>query len=241
MDFKRLDKLLENDSSVFHCKEISDPSNVKSIPIHHQAGSGLNTEEIKQLSSELGHIRGLCDFYQRYSDVNLFQDPVSGDTAYYIASPERWSRLKQEFAPWIEGVDPNDDEDLLPTWIDSYCVVGERPGTGNYYLLPTEGESSGCVFEFEHDGFDFIQLSEDFPSFVDYLVTVDEDQLENIASAARFMDPDSPMTQWIISAYSDGKKTVSLDRKGSGYRLKISCTENGFTSKEKTTKLAKFE
>jgi len=241
MDFKKLDKLLRNDSSVFHCKEIAEPSNEKAIPIRHLAGSGLTSEEVDKLNSVLGHIQGLSDFYKRYSDVSLFRDPVSGDTAYYIASPEHWSRLEQEFTPWIEDVDPNDHEDLLPAWIDSYCVIGERPGTGNYYLLPTEGESAGSVFEFEHDGFEFIQLSDNFPSFIDYLVTVDEEQLEDIASAVRFMDQDDPMTQWIISSYNDGEKTISLDREGCGYRLKINCTENEFTSKEKTTKLAKFD
>ncbi len=239
MRFEELNALLANDSGVFICSKIVEPEIKRTIPVRHKAEPGLNDEQVKQLKSKLGHVVGLVDFFQSYGNVQLYQDPISGDTAYYVASPEEWGSLRKEFDSWIEDQDP-ENADLLPSWIENCCVVGERPGTGNYFLLSTDQDNNGRVFEFEHDGFNFNQISTEFPSFIDFLVGLDEDRLQTIASSLRFVDHGSPMEQWYISEYKDKNISIPLDLKGLGYRLRIFITENCFTSREKRTEVAKF-
>jgi len=239
MRFDELDVLLRNETGVFRCSKIDEPEIKRIIPLTHKADPGLNDEQVKQLKSELGHVRGLVDFFQNYTNVRLFQDPNSGDTAYYVASPEDWSSLRREFDSWIQGLDP-EDADLLPSWIENCCVVGERPGTGNCFLLSTDKDSNGSVFEFEHDGFYFDEVSTDFPSFIDFLVRLDEDRLLAIASSLRFVDHGSSMDQWYITEYKDETLSIPLERKGLGYRLRIYITENCFTSSEKRIEVAKL-
>ena len=237
MKFKNLDALLKNDSGAFICLKLDEPKTKKTVSIRHQADPGLSHEQIVQLDSQLGHVYGLVDFFKSYSNLELFQEPISGDTAYYVASPESWKALKGDFEPWIQGIEP-DEANLLPSWIENCCVVGERPGTGNYFLLATEGECSGNVFEFEHDGFYFDQISEDFLTFIDYLVSINEDKLSVIASCLRFVDTSLSDDQWYISEYKDNTVSIPLDRKGLGYRLRVYFTENIFSSNEKRTEVA---
>ena len=40
-------------------------------------------------------------------------------------------------------------------------VIGEVPQSGNYYLYVTKGDNQGKVFQFEHDGFEFIEMGND--------------------------------------------------------------------------------
>jgi len=238
--FDNLAALLKNNSGVFVCLNIEQPKSKTKISVRHQFDPGLSDEQIDQLDSELGHVYGLVDFFKSYGNLELFQDPISGDTAYYVASPENWKTLKSRFDPWIQGIEL-EEADFLPSWIKNCCVVGERPGTGNYFLLATDGECVGSIFEFEHDGFYFNQISEDFPSFIEYLVNINEDQLSVIASYLRFVDSSSPNNQWYISEYKDNTLSIPLDRKGLGFRLRVCFTENMYSSKEKRTEVAKID
>jgi len=240
MKFKKLDALLNDSACFFQCVEIDNPSNTKTVRIQHKSEPALSAKMIKEVKSELGHISGIVEFYRQYGSISLFHDPISEETAFRIVSPENWNELKKRFSLWTKDLVNNDPDELLPEWIENCCVIGERPGTGNYYLMPSENKYSGAVFEFDHDGYLFIQRSEDFPSFINYLVTLDKSILEDISSTLRFIDTNSLSTQWVVSAYQDGSTSINLDEKGIEYTLHITCTENIFTSKSKHTELAKL-
>jgi len=228
VEFENLEASLKNDTGAFVCRKLDEPKTKKVVPVHHFADPGLTDEQLGQLESELGHICGLVEFFKNYSNLRL------------LASPESWRSLKSDFSGWIEGIDP-EDVDPLPSWIENCCVVGTRPGTGNFFLLATDGEFSGSVFEFEHDGFYFAEISDDFPSFIDHLLTINEDRLSVMASYLRFVDANSSIDQWIISEYKNNVITVALDRQGLGYRLRVFYTENLFSFKEKKSEIAKFD
>lgn len=59
---------------------------------------------------------------------------------------------------------------LLPEWLGDAVVLGEIPSSGNCFLYVYKGEQQGKVFEFEHDGFEFIEAGKDIATFLDYIV-----------------------------------------------------------------------
>ena len=201
MKFESLTQLLKSTDGVFFCEQIHNNLNTKTIPIQHLSDPGLTTEQIEELEPVLGHIVGLVNFYKLYGGLRLFYDHDSGDSAYYVAPPSEWHNLKENFSLWIKDLDEEEQKELLPSWIHNYYVIGEIPQTGNYLLLPVDGDEAGSIYEFEHDGFEFIKLSSNFSSFIDYISTLDSRKLSNIASSMCFMDMENPMIQWWIKEY----------------------------------------
>ena len=88
----------------------------------------------------------------------------------------------------------------MPAWIDSFVVVGEVPNSGNYFLVPLEGDDRGKVFEFEHDGFEFIERGSTFAGFVEQISTVNEALLAEILGHTRYADGQSSV-QWLCEQY----------------------------------------
>lgn len=95
----------------------------------------------------------------------------------------------------------------MPNWINSYLVVGEIPRSGNYLLVPTTGPDAGKVFEFEHDGFEFIELGASVPDLVTRMLDLDTSRLAAIASHVRFVTPDEHR-QWWIKELRDNRGNV---------------------------------
>ncbi len=74
------------------------------------------------------------------NQVLLYFDEKSGDAALYIARPDQWDSLNSYFSDWLEGLDQDEREELLPEWLDNYLTIGEIPHSGNFILVPTAGE-----------------------------------------------------------------------------------------------------
>lgn len=127
----------------------------------------------------------------------MYLDEQSGDAAYFVASPSQWSELDSYFRPWLDGLDEDEAADYLPTWIEDCIVVGEIPQSGNYLLVPTSGPDAGKVFEFEHDGFEFLELGASLPDFVERTLDVDSRRLTAMASHLRFVTPNEGRGWWI--------------------------------------------
>ncbi len=191
---------VQSHTGQFFCCEIHREENTKTVSFRH-AGSPPDP------NVEVPDVPGLRDFYDTFGELTLYLEEHSGDAAFFIASPSAWAELDSYFRPWLDGVEEDEGEDFLPDWIEACLVVGEVPHSGNYLLVPTSGADAGKVFEFEHDGFEFIELGSSLPDFVARTLDLDTERLTAIASHARFITPDENC-QWWINELKDNRGNV---------------------------------
>jgi hypothetical protein len=184
----------------FSCEEIHQENNTKVVHFRH-AGAPPDA------SLAVPDVRGLRDFYATFEHLTMYLDEQSGDAAYFIASPSQWSELDGEFRPWLEGLDEEEIAECLPTWIADCIVVGEIPQSGNYLLVPASGPDAGKLFEFEHDGFEFLELASSLPDFVMRSLDLSASQLTAMASHLRFIAAGEDR-QWWINELRDNRGNV---------------------------------
>jgi hypothetical protein len=190
---------IEAHAGLFACSEIHHSKNTRQVAFRHQ---GVAADPA--LAPSLPDVPGLRAFYATYAELTLYLDEASGDAAYRLAPPSEWAELDSYFRPWLEGVSEEDADEYLPDWIADCLVVGEIPHSGNYLLLPTRGADAGKVFEFEHDGFEFIALGASLADFVRKTLDLDPARLTAMASHMRFITPPDTR-QWWIEALEDNR------------------------------------
>lgn len=199
----KLDALLNRKNQRFVCRDTGwpEPGPERHIAyIEHVVQPPAPASVLAVLLRRLRGVPQLAAFYERYGSVRLYCDTVGSDSAFYIADPDEWASLKTAFGTWLELLSPDEEEELLPDWMDNYIVIGEVPLSGNYFLVPLSGDLAGHVFEFEHDGFEFIARGKDFDAFLDYVSTVNADLIEDILCHTRYSDGESE-TQWLAQEY----------------------------------------
>ncbi len=182
-------RAVESHSGTFQCRKIPDDAVTKQVEFHHKYDLPVAPEE----DIPIGKLR---DFYATFASLTLYHDPASNDAAFYIASPNQWGSLNEAFRPWLECV--SEEDELLPDWIDDCIVIGEIPQSGNYLLMPRSGAKQGYIFEFEHDGFEFIEYASDIEQFVLQLLDPDASVLTGMASHMRFIEENDPTQWWIV-------------------------------------------
>ncbi len=195
MKLKELELAIVSHSGVFNCEQISDKSKKKAVPFQHQYDAPVYSETIP----ELGKLRV---FYETFGRLRLYFVEVSQESAAYIASPCKWIALHGDFNDWIVSLNEDEKTDLLPDWIDDCLTIGEIPNSGNYLLMPVTGDKVGHVFEFSHDGFEFIELASDLEEYVYKMIKPDATTLLGMAAYMRFIEVD-PQKQWWIRELLD--------------------------------------
>lgn len=199
---KSLETLLARRNQRFVCTDTGWPepgAERFTANIVHYPEPPLGNAQLEQLKRIFPDIPELAEFYSHYGSVRLYADPIGGDSAFYIAGPDEWHRLRKYFQAWPDSL--NDDEaNLLPEWLDDSLTIGEIPTTGNYYLMPTKGDESGKVFLFDHDGFEFVEMGADLGAFVEKITTVNDDLMQSIPGHTRYSDGESE-TQWLAKEY----------------------------------------
>lgn len=200
MKLYNLQKAIDAHSGIFHCIKIHDDTVTKDVKFCHKY------EPPVPLNNDIP-IEKLKDFYETFANLLLYHDPLSGDAAFYIASPDQWALLEGYFRPWLEDLD-DEEKEFLPYWIDNCIVIGEIPQSGNYLLMPIAGEKRGFVFEFEHDGFEFIEWASDIETFVYQLLDPDSSTLTKMASHMTFIESEDYTNQWWIAEMQDTRGNI---------------------------------
>ncbi len=203
MGLNKLEELLERKNQRFICIPAGAQSGEHTTftaYITHEVSPPLASKQLKELEEKIGYHDQLFKLLSMYGSVRLFCDSLSDNSAYYLAHPDEWSDLYQNFNMWLENLDENERKDFLPGWIENALVIGEIPSSGNYYLFPLSGDERGKVFEFEHDGFEFIEEGKDLYRFIDKISTVNESLINNILSHTRYSDGKTD-TQWLAQRY----------------------------------------
>ncbi len=202
MEFKVLNQLIANKNQHFHCTPAGkSDENAFIAQITHQVTDALSNSDIKRLEQEIGVQEQLFNLLSIYGSVRLYCDTLSDDSAFYIAHPSEWQSLENDFNLWINDLDDQEKEELLPDWLDDAIVFGEIPSSGNYFLYLIKGEHQGKVFEFEHDGFEFIEIGKSIIDFLEYICSPTEKLIQNIHSHTRYSDGKTDI-QWLAQAYA---------------------------------------
>lgn len=200
MRLVEIQKLVNEHSGEFLCEQIHNESLTKLVAFKHRYDPPVSSSD----DLDIGKLK---EFYETFGNLLLYFDEKSGDAALYIASPDQWESLHDHFNGWIEDLDDDESEELLPDWIDDCYVIGEIPQSGNYILVPKSGDKTGYVYEFEHDGFEFIELAKDIEQYIRKMLNLNASTLTNIASHMRFIEG-NPETQWWIKELRDNNGNV---------------------------------
>jgi len=161
----------------------------------------IHTCEPPEPVGDIPDIGMLKEFYKTFGNLRLYFDERSGESAFYIARPDEWGMLSECFHDWIDD-DFNENPDMYPYWANDCIAVGEIPASGNYILMPLGGEKQGYVYEFEHDGYEFIEHAANIGEFVAKMLEPDSNILTHMAVHMTFIEND-PQDQWWIKEMSD--------------------------------------
>ncbi len=197
---KALQSAVAAHTGTFSCEEIHKEGNTKVVRFRHLGSPPALTLDVPD-------VRGLKEFYSTYEHLTMYLEEDSGDAAYFLASPSQWPELDSDFRPWLDGIGEDEAADYLPEWINECIVIGEIPRSGNYLLIPISGPDEGKVFEFEHDGFEFLELATSLPDFVTRALDLDARRLTAMASHLRFITPEEGR-QWWIKELRDNRGNV---------------------------------
>jgi hypothetical protein len=161
------------------------------------------------VAAQTGGLLEIIEFYRRHEYARLYQDTIPTvykgfdpfhASAYYIAPPAAWPELRECFECWLDALSEEEAAEVLPSWLESYVVIGEVPNSGNYFLVPLEGPERGKVVEFEHDGMEFIERGTTLADFLDAISTGTHDLMEEIRGHTRYCDG-HPDIQWLCQDY----------------------------------------
>ncbi len=200
MELTELKQTVAEHSGVFHCVGRGDESRSKQVIFEHS----FDPPETDTAIPDTGLLK---EFYSTFGNLTLYHHEASGDAAFYLANPDQWESLREHFFEWLGYLDEEEFNELIPSWVNDCIAIGEIPSSGNYLLMPTEGDLSGRVFEFEHDGFEFIELGSNLGEFVLNMLNPDSKILIGIASHMTFIEGDF-LDQWWISEMRDNKGNV---------------------------------
>ncbi|WMS88753.1 hypothetical protein [Pleionea litopenaei] len=194
-------KQLKEHNGEFVCEEIGAEENLKRVEFRHIFEPPKNNIEIIDIT-------GLNEFYALTGSLTLYYCEESREAAFYIAHPEQWEALADGFSDWVDMLDEDEEEDALPSWFGTHKVIGEIPASGNYILVPTEGVEEGAIYEFEHDGFEFIKIGSSIFDFIYKALDPDETLLMEMASHLRFVSDSSTQQWWITELRHHHGKVV---------------------------------
>lgn len=206
--FDQLQQLLSHRDPRLVCVAAGDSETAQPeliAHIDHEVTAGLDPNSLAELRNQVGGLPHLVAFYEKFGSARLFRDSVFRQgigraSAYYIAPPDTWGELRERAGHWFSQLDDDEAQEILPDWMTDYVVVGEIPNSGNYFLVPLVGEDRGKVYEFEHDGYEFIERGRNFEAFVDSLAQVAAEHLERIGGHTRYCDAVTSR-QWMPRIY----------------------------------------
>jgi hypothetical protein len=199
-----LEKAVREHAGEFLCERINDKGKTKLVSFTHVVGAPEDATNVPSVGR-------LSEFYETFGSILFYYDEKSGDAAKHIAPTSEWAELHIDFVDWLEPLDEDERLEILPDWIDTCLVIGETPHSGNYILVVTDGPAAGRVFEFDHDGYEFIDQAADVIEYVEKLLKPDGIKLTDIASHMRFIE-DDPMVQWWIREFRDNTGHVASTR-----------------------------
>jgi len=197
MMLEELKLLVKQHTGTFYCRKVNQKKQVNFKHVYQEPED----------TSCVPDIGDLKPFYGTFASLTLYYDEKSGDAAFYIAKPEEWDGILECFNDWMEDVIDEGDTEWIPYWVGNCIAIGEIPASGNYLLVPADGNKKGHVFKFDHDGYEFTEYGSSIEEFIRKALEPDSDVLTDMAAHMRFIEAD-PSDQWWIEEMKDNKGLV---------------------------------
>jgi hypothetical protein len=94
MKLVELEEAVSNHSGVFQCTGRGGEKSIsKIINFEHKYESPRSFSDVPDIGM-------LKEFYSTFSSLTLYHHKESEDAAFYIASPEEWDTLQEDFSGW---------------------------------------------------------------------------------------------------------------------------------------------
>ena len=198
LDLSQLEELLGRKDQRFICDNLNDPRSYEAL-IEHETEDGLSEMQLKKITAQYGDDVQLHEFYSRFGSIRLYCDTKGDTSGYYIAHPDEWSTLKEEFLDWLEILDEEEKTEVLPGWIDNFIAIGELPNSGVYHLMPLTGSDRGKIFEFDHDGFEIGEFAQSLSEYIKFIADPNE-VVKTLGSYTSYRDGETDV-QWFPKKY----------------------------------------
>lgn len=158
-----MERLLDRGNDYFLVVSDKDFDVERRIPVSHLADNPLTDIELRLVENRLADHVEFREFYKSYGSVKLFSVDDVFESRIVIERPIQWDVLKAEVEDWVRAVA---DRNEVPSWVSSSIVFGNINGSTVYFLLVTEGDLSGSIFEFSLDCFELENISASFAEFI---------------------------------------------------------------------------
>jgi hypothetical protein len=121
----------------------------------------------------------LLDFYQRHDGGHFFADEADPECGILFFPIAQMADEPEYLRPWLDEdeaywEETTEDGELAlfgePPWLKTAVIFGGIGVAAERFLMPTEGEHRGAVFEFSHDPLGFRRLAPTFDAFLELLM-----------------------------------------------------------------------
>jgi hypothetical protein len=170
--------------------------------LHHVLNPPADFGDLEILRSKVGSLDPAIEsVYEMHDGFTLYEDDLSDTAGIDVLPIAGWEEAGAEVREWLDQLDPDDDPDCLRSGI-AFATVRH---SGNYFVIPVEGPSSGKVFYADHDGWYETHFAENFDDFVNR-ITSDPAKLlsEELGCYTRYSDGKSSI-QWIPEQFTSGE------------------------------------
>ncbi|SMC19283.1 hypothetical protein SAMN02745857_00685 [Andreprevotia lacus DSM 23236] len=174
--------------------------------VSHRVLQRLTGEELARLQRDYPEQPALHDFYAEFGSLELYVAEtlcVSSDeypTAFLLAAPEEWDDLKDSVQDWLEWLEGDELDEVMPFALDDSIVFGRVPRAATYFMLVVRGEHAGKVYEFDHDGYEVDCVGASLPAFIAWLAIPDEALCRYIRAHTRYSDGVTEK-EWLAERY----------------------------------------
>lgn len=196
---RRLRELVAHPAPGFQCRGAGKPA-VKThlARVAHLLGSPLWRDDVVAVKNLLGEFADpFVKLYTRHDGFVLYRDLLSDAAGVRVLPFREWRAAREDLDSWLDDIEDERDPDCIKQGIP----FAEAPHSGNYFVLPIVGPSSGKVFFANHDGWYEGPFADSLDGFIQRVCSEPILLLnEALGCYARYSDGETD-TQWIPSQY----------------------------------------
>jgi hypothetical protein len=201
MSSQILEEFIKSSAPGFRCYAAGNELGPQFIAkVCHILRSPASPESIAKIYELLGsHADKVAEFYQRQNGFILYRDTLSDAAGIELLPIEQWEKATENMRDWFDYLmdNPENDPDHVMTGISIATV----PFSGNYFVMPVEGPSSGKIFYADHDGWYESAFADDFDGFLAHVTQKPVKLLnEELGCCTRYSDGTTD-AQWIPEEY----------------------------------------
>jgi hypothetical protein len=197
----KLHELVTAPAPGFRCIAASSKSRSSFVArICHTLRPPASSEQLEYIRKRLGeYATQVIDFYRENDGFVLYRDTLSDAAGFELLPIEQWYEATEDMKDSLSYIAevPDNDPDHILTGV----AIATVPHSGNYFVMPIEGNSAGSIFYANHDGWYESAFTESFEGLLTRLVENPVNLLnKEFGCYTRYSDGKTEV-QWIPEEY----------------------------------------